>query len=207
MPLSFEHFLLVLFPLYSRLMCPWSQLGGMVSSWCILLMVFSRNFLVVSLASMNSSFGMPSSPIFCNRFFYLRVVKHFCFVFCQFSISLLNLFQPSSLWISMVLWRLGIWICWFLRSISWCCDQILVSRSFLVLLFYLLSLLPCSLLLLAWLGCSLLLTFRWHFSCLLWSTFLCQGLLRLPVTLCSPSIVGVVYRSYSVFGAFFGDGF
>ena len=173
------------------------------------LVIYNYNLVtstwVCSIPILSSVGGIYPAPL--ALLFYLRVVKHFCFVFCQFSISLLNLFQPSSLWISMVLWRLGIWICWFLRSISWCCDQILVSLSFLVLLFYLLSLLPCSLLLLAWLGCSLLLTFRWHFSCLLWSTFLCQGLLRLPVTLCSPSIVGVVYRSYSVFGAFFGDGF
>ena len=61
-PHSFEHLPLVLLPLYRRIMFPWSQLFGIFSFWWILLMVFDNILVVVSLASMNNSFGIPSGP-------------------------------------------------------------------------------------------------------------------------------------------------
>ena len=61
-PRSSERLPLVPLPLKSRIMFPWSQLFGIFSPWWILLMVFNNVLLVVSLASMNNSFGIPSSP-------------------------------------------------------------------------------------------------------------------------------------------------
>ena len=66
-PHSFEHLFFIPLPLYRWIMFPWTQLFEIFSSWWILLMVFDIAILVVSLASMNNSFNIPSGP----RLFFL----------------------------------------------------------------------------------------------------------------------------------------
>ena len=109
--LSFEHLPLVPFPLYRLIMWPWSQLGGMCSSWCILFMVIRMFFLVLSSTSMKISFGMQSGPrLFSVLFFYYILeifVRDFFSVLFSSSRSCNFLFDWM-LWISMVfLWSTG----------------------------------------------------------------------------------------------------
>ena len=70
-PLSFEHFPLVSFPLYSLRIWPICQLSRISSFTWILLNVSLKISLVFLFASMNVSLGMSSGPrLFSFQFFY-----------------------------------------------------------------------------------------------------------------------------------------
>ena len=78
-PRSFEHLLLVPLTLYMWIMFPWTQLFEIFSSWWILLMVFDIVLLVVSLASMNNSFNIPSGPrLFFLFYFFYCILEFLC---------------------------------------------------------------------------------------------------------------------------------
>ena len=70
-PLSFEHFTLVPFPLYSLRIWPICQLFGISSFTCILLNASLKISLVFLFASMNVSLGMSSGPRLLLLFFFL----------------------------------------------------------------------------------------------------------------------------------------
>ena len=81
-PLSFEHFPLIPFPLYSLRIWPSCQLCGISSFTWILLNASLKISLVFLLASMNVSLGMSSGPrlFFLFSFLWLFLVPWGLFV-------------------------------------------------------------------------------------------------------------------------------
>ena len=67
-PLSFEHFPFIPFPLYSLFMCPFCHCSGGFR-FCRMVFMTSRYIsLVVSDASIMASLGIPSGPVALFRF-------------------------------------------------------------------------------------------------------------------------------------------
>ena len=84
-PLSFEHFPLIPFPLYGRRMCPSCQLSGISSSSCILLSAVLNISLVSLFASMNVSLGISSGPrLFFLLSFFIALLSSLYVIFSVF---------------------------------------------------------------------------------------------------------------------------
>ena len=84
-PLSFEHFPLIPFPLYSRRMCPSCQLSGISSFSCILLSADLNISLVFLFASMNVSLGISSGPrLFFLLSFFITLLSSLYVIFSVF---------------------------------------------------------------------------------------------------------------------------
>ena len=85
MPLSFEHFPLVPFPLYSLIISPSSHAWGMFSDSCAFSIMAFNIFLVSGVPSMNISFGILSGPrlFFLFSFFLLRCWILLCLSHCR----------------------------------------------------------------------------------------------------------------------------
>ena len=109
-PLSFEHFPLVPFPLYSLKIWPICQLSGISSLTWIMLNASLKISLVFLFASMNVSLGMSSGPglsFLFNFYGYSFFLRGYLFWFfcCWFSwLECFNVFCPV-----LVLW--GSWSC------------------------------------------------------------------------------------------------